>query len=53
MKSLIQIQKLKDKINVHEYKYPGMTYEQGVENALAWVLDEMDEEENNEFEEQL
>lgn len=31
-------------------KYPGMTYEQGIEAALRWVLEEMEEEEAADFE---
>jgi hypothetical protein len=31
--------------NVHDTKYPAMTYEQGVDEALGWVLGEIPDEE--------
>jgi hypothetical protein len=31
--------------NVHDTKYPNMTYEQGVDEALGWVLGEIADEE--------
>lgn len=53
MKTLIEIQKMKDKVDVDKNTYHGMTYEQGIENALAWVLEQMDDAESQEFEEQF
>jgi hypothetical protein len=31
--------------DVHDTKYPNMTYEQGVDEALGWVLGEIPDEE--------
>jgi hypothetical protein len=34
-----------DKVDIHQSKFRGMTYEQGVEEALMWVLGEISDEE--------
>jgi hypothetical protein len=34
-----------DKVDTHKSKFHGMTYEQGVEEALMWVLGDLSDEE--------
>lgn len=41
MKTSEEIQEAMDKINTSETKYPGMTYEEGVEESLMWVLNQI------------
>ena len=31
--------------NSNETEYPGMTYEQGIEEALSWVIGDLSDEE--------
>lgn len=40
MKTEEEIQEFRDSIDTQKSKFSGMTYEQGLEAALAWVLDE-------------
>ena len=47
MKNEHQIEAIMDKVleRYHEpSRFPGMTYEQGVRNALDWVLEETDDD---------
>ena len=47
MKAEHIIRKIRDNIPLHKpSKVPGLTYEQGADEALSWVLDELDEENN-------
>ncbi len=45
MKEEDAIQKAADRVKVNSTKYPGMTYEEGVCEALEWVLGEIPDEE--------
>lgn len=45
MKTKQQIEKFLQEFDAQESKFPGMTYEQGVEGALMWVLCELEDEE--------
>ena len=46
MKNFVEIQNATDNINTfNPSEYPGMTYEQGVEEALMWVLEQIDDSE--------
>jgi len=53
MKTESEIRELKNKINRHRNKFPGMTYEESVDDALEWVLEDMDNEESASFEAEL
>lgn len=39
MKSAQEIDKALTKVDSESSKYPAMTYEQGIEEALMWVLE--------------
>lgn len=43
MKTVAEIEKQIDIASEDNNKFSGMTYEQGVEAALSWVMDEVDE----------
>lgn len=45
MKSAKEVQDFMDKYDWSVNKMTGMTYEQGIEAALMWVLDEVKEDE--------
>jgi hypothetical protein len=46
MKDKSQIEKIYDLIDTYKKtKFPGMTYEEGVAEALGWVLEEIPDEE--------
>jgi hypothetical protein len=49
-KTAEEIESVLEKIDTHNTKYPAMSYEQGIEFALQWVLGEIaDEELDDEF----
>jgi len=41
----VKINKVLDNIDTSRTKYPAMTYEQGVEEALMWIVDDIPDEE--------
>lgn len=41
MKTFEEIQTFLDKFDAQQNRYKGMTYEQGVEESLMWVLQEL------------
>jgi hypothetical protein len=45
MKAADEIEEVIDRIPGGSNRYPAMTYEEGVEEALRWALGEMEEEE--------
>jgi hypothetical protein len=45
MKTKDEIEKILMNIPTGDTNYPGMTYENGVEEALRWVLEEIEDEE--------
>ena len=45
MKTELQIKEVLSNVDTDKNKYHGMTYEQGVEEALLWVLDELEDDE--------
>lgn len=45
MRTQAQIEKVIDKFDSQEDNFSGMTYEQGIEEALLWVLEEISNEE--------
>jgi len=44
MKTKEEINKVLYRINSDRSKYPGMNYEQGIEEALMWVLEDISDE---------
>lgn len=44
MKTKAEIERLMKYTDFYTRNFPGMTYEQGVEDALNWVLGEIDDE---------
>ena len=44
MKRKDEIEKFLDKFDATTNKYPGMSYEEGVEEALRWVIGEVSDE---------
>ena len=45
MKTKQEIEKLLENFDSQRSQYPGMTYEQGIEEALQWVLGEITDDE--------
>lgn len=45
MKSRYEIEKAIQRVDIEGTKFPAMTYEQGIEEALMWVLEEVSDEE--------
>lgn len=45
MKTIDQIEQVLNKIDTSNSKYLGMSYEQGIEEALMWVLGELEDAE--------
>jgi hypothetical protein len=45
MKTVEEINRALDKAHKSERKFYGMTYEAGVEEALGWVLEEIEDSE--------
>jgi hypothetical protein len=45
MKDMRAIEDVLKNIDTNLTKYPGMTYEQGVEEALLWVIGEISDDE--------
>ena len=45
MKTEQEIQEAADKVDTSKNPYPGMTYSQGVRDALDWVLGDLEDDE--------
>ena len=45
MKTAIEIRGLLHDFDAEASNYPGMTYEKGIEEALLWVLGEIEDDE--------
>jgi hypothetical protein len=45
MKTEVEIQGVLDDLDTEKTKYAAMTYEQGIEEALMWVLEQLSDEE--------
>ena len=45
MKTKQEIEKLLQDFDSQKSQYPGMTYEQGIEEALSWVIGDIEDDE--------
>jgi hypothetical protein len=45
MKTQSDINSVLSKVDIEGTKFPGMTYEDGIEEALLWVLEEIPDDE--------